>query len=89
MVQEWHNRWTEAELDQATVDMESKAMATKLQKYNVEHLGDIHTEREDGTMRVLVSQMGGCASKEIREIKMAATEKLFRALDKSLRLHGT
>ena len=64
--------------------MESKAMATKLQKYNVERLGDIPTEREDGTMRVLVNQMEGCASKEIREIKMAATEKLIRALDINL-----
>ena len=84
LVQEWHDRRAETELDQAIVDMESKAMATKLKKYNVERLGDIPTEREDGTMRVLVNQMGGCASKEIREIKMAATEKLFRALDINL-----
>ena len=84
LVQEWHNQRTEAELDQATVDMESKAMAMKLHKYNMERLGDIPTEREDGTMRVLVSQMGGWASKEIREIKMAATEKLIRALDINL-----
>ena len=84
LVQEWHDRRAETELDQAIVDMESKAMATKLQKYNVERLGDIPTEREDGTMRVLVNQMGGCASKEIRELKMAATEKLFRALDINL-----
>jgi hypothetical protein len=47
----------------------------------VERLGEIPTERDDGTMRVLVSQMGGCASMETREIKMAATEKLIRTYD--------
>ncbi len=38
-------------------------------------------KREDGTMRVLVSQMGGYASMEIREIKIAATEWLIRKYD--------
>ena len=84
LVKEWHDRWTEAELDQATVSMELQAMATKLQRYNVEQLGEIPPEREDGTMRVLVSQLGGCASVETREIKMAATEKLIRMLDVNL-----
>ena len=32
-------------------------------------------------MRELVSQMGGCASMETREIKMAATEKLIQTDD--------
>ena len=41
----------------------------------------IPTEREDRTMRVLVSQMGGCASMETREMKMVATAKLIRQLD--------
>jgi hypothetical protein len=49
--------------------MEKRAMEKKLTKYNVELLGDIPMEREDGTMRVLVSQMGGCASMETCEIK--------------------
>jgi hypothetical protein len=38
-------------------------------------------EREDSTMRVLVSQMGGCASMETREIKIAATERLICKYD--------
>ncbi len=49
----------------------------KLTKYNVEQLGDIPLERNDGTMRVLVSQMGGCASLERQEIKIAVTERLI------------
>jgi hypothetical protein len=32
-------------------------------------------------MRVLLSQMGGCASRETREIKIAATEQLIRKYD--------
>jgi hypothetical protein len=35
-------------------------------------------EREDGTMRVLASQMGVCASMETREIKIAATKQLVQ-----------
>jgi hypothetical protein len=81
MVKEWHDRRTEAELDQATVNMELKAVAKKLHKYNVERLGELPIEREDGTMRVFVSQMGGCASMQTREIKIAATKKLIRTYD--------
>jgi hypothetical protein len=84
LVKEWHDTRTEAELNNKTVEMEMTAMAKKLRKYNVERLGDLPTEREDGTMRVLVSQMGGCASRETREIKMAATEKLIRTYDINL-----
>jgi hypothetical protein len=58
-----------------------KAMEKKLAKYNVARLGDIPLERGDSTMRVLVSQMGGCASRETREIKIAATEQLIRKHD--------
>jgi hypothetical protein len=47
----------------------------------VEQLGDIPLERGDGTMRVLVSQMGGCASLETQEIKRAATEWLIHKYD--------
>ena len=77
MVKEWHDKRTEAELNHGMVKMEMKAMEKKLSKYNVEQLGELPTEREDGTMRVLVSQMGGCASMETREIKMVVTEKLI------------
>ncbi len=64
--------------------MEMKVMERKLSKYNVEQLGELPIEREDGTMRVLICQMGGCASRETREIKMAVTEKLIRTYDINL-----
>jgi hypothetical protein len=35
--------------------------------YNVDQLGERPIERDDGTMRVLVNQMGGCASMETSE----------------------
>ncbi len=56
-------------------------MEKKLTIYNVEQLGGMPTEREDGTIRVLVSQMGGCASMETGEIKIAATEQLVQTYD--------
>ena len=84
LVKEWHDTRTEADLNGDTVEMEMRAMEKKLRKYNVERLGDLPLEREDGTMRILVCQMGGCASKETREIKMAATEKLIRMYDINL-----
>ncbi len=61
-----------------------KAMEKKLSKYKVERLGELPTEQVDSTMRVLVSQMGGCTSMETREIKMAATKKLIRTYDINL-----
>jgi hypothetical protein len=54
-----------------TIETEMKATENKLSKYNVEQLGDIPVERGDGTMRVLVSQMGGCLSLEMQEIIIA------------------
>jgi hypothetical protein len=75
LVREWHHaQRVEEDLSALTVAMEMKAMEKKLTKYNVEQLGEIPIEREDSTMRVLVSQMGGCASMETREINIAATE---------------
>ena len=78
MVKEWHDKRTEAELNHGMVEIEMTATEKKLSRYNVEWLRELPTEQEDGTMRVLVSQMGGCALMETREIKMAATEKLIR-----------
>ena len=78
MVKEWHDNRPEEELNSLTVTIEMKAMKKKLEKYNVEQLGKLPIEREDDTMRVLMNQMGGCASMEIREIKIAATEWLIR-----------
>jgi hypothetical protein len=58
LVKEWHYRRTEAELNHLSVEMKMKAMEKKLTKYNVEWLGKMPIEREDGIVRVLVSQMG-------------------------------
>jgi hypothetical protein len=77
LVKDWHDQRTEGDLNKAIVDREMKAMQAKLEKYNVDQLGEIPIEREDGTMRIMVCQMGGCAGKEIREIKMSTTEKLI------------
>jgi hypothetical protein len=60
------------------------AMQKKTQCYNIEQLGRIPKEREDGTMRILVCQIGGCASVEMREIKISATERLIRKYDINL-----
>jgi hypothetical protein len=85
LVQENHDRCQEGELRQGTVDVEISAMQLKIQKYNFKQLGDVPTAREDGTMRILVSQIGGCASAEIREIKIATTtERLIQKYDKNL-----
>ncbi len=77
LVREWHDQMAEEDLSVLTVAMEMKAMEKKLTKFNVEQLGEIPIKREDGALRVLVSQMGGCASMETREIKIAATERLI------------
>jgi hypothetical protein len=83
LVKEWHDTRTEAKLNEVTVRMETKALKSKVKKYNVPQLGDIPEERDDGNMRILLCQMGGCVSKEIREIKIeiAAIEKLIRQYD--------
>jgi hypothetical protein len=78
LVKEWHDDRPEEELNALMVAIEMKAMEKKLEKYNVEQLGELPIERKDGTMRVLVNQMGGCASMETREIKIAATKWLIR-----------
>jgi hypothetical protein len=73
LVQEIHDRREESKLDPGTRDREMAAMQKKIKRYNVAELGDLPQEREDGTMRILVCQMGGYASTEIRAIKIAAT----------------
>ncbi len=84
LVKEWHDKRTEAELNHGTEEMEMKGMEKQLSKFNVERLGELRTEREDSTMRVLVSQRGGCALMETREIKTVVTEKLIRMYDINL-----
>jgi hypothetical protein len=84
LVKEWHDTRTEAKLNKVTVRMEMKALKSKVRKYNVPQLGEIPEVRDDGNMRILVCKMGGCASKEIREIKIAAVEKLIRHMTSTL-----
>jgi hypothetical protein len=81
LVREWHDKRSEEELSTLMVAMEMKAIEKKLTRYNVEQLGEIPIEREDGTMRVLVCRMGGCTSMETREIKIASTEQLICKYD--------
>jgi hypothetical protein len=51
-----------------------EAMQKKIKQCNVAQLGELPQEQKDGTMRILLCQMGGCASAKTREIKIAATE---------------
>jgi hypothetical protein len=74
----------EGDLRLETIEMETKLMEKKLWKYNVEQLGEMPLEWEDGTMQILVCQMGGCSSVEAREFKISATEKLIRKYDINL-----
>jgi hypothetical protein len=60
LVKDWHDRRLEGDLRLETVEMETKLMEKKLRRYNVEQLGEMPLEQEDGTMRILVCQMGGC-----------------------------
>jgi hypothetical protein len=84
IVKDWHNQRREGDLNQAVVDREMKTMEAKLAKYNVDQLGEIPIEREGGTMRIMVCQMGGCTGKEVREIKMSTTEKLIQKYNVNL-----
>ncbi len=78
LVNEWYDRRTEGDLNKAVFDREMKVMEAQLAKYNVEQLGEIPIKREDGTMRILECQMGGCAGKIVQQIKMSTTENLIQ-----------
>jgi len=84
LVNEWLDQRREGDLNKAVVDREMKTMEAKLEKYNVDQLGEIPVEREDGTMRIMVCQMGGFTGKEVREIKMSIMEKLIQKYDVNL-----
>ncbi len=58
LVKDWHDRCLEGDLRLETIEMETKSMEKKLRKYNVEQLGEMPLEREDGTMWILVCPMG-------------------------------
>ncbi len=84
LVKDWYDRRMEGNLNQAVADREMKTMKAKLAKYNVDWLGEIPLERADGTMRIMVCQMEGCAGKEVREIKMLHTEQLIQKYNVNL-----
>jgi peroxiredoxin family protein len=65
LVNKWHNQRREGDLNKAVVDREMKTMEAKLEKYNVDQLGEMPIEREDGTMRIMVCQMGGWRDKNV------------------------
>jgi hypothetical protein len=66
LVQEICDCHQEDKLQQCMVEMEMSAMQQKIQRFNVEQLGEMPIAREDGTMRILMFQMEGCASAEVR-----------------------
>ncbi len=78
LVKEWYDRRTESNLNKVVIDREMQAMEEKLVKYNVKQLGEIPITREDGTIWILVCQIGQCAGKEVRQIKMSTTENLIQ-----------
>jgi hypothetical protein len=80
LVKDWHDQRKEGDLNKAVVEREMKTMEAKLERYNVDQLGEIPIEREDGTMRIMVCQMGGCAGKEVREIKCHPRKSLFKSM---------
>jgi hypothetical protein len=84
LVTEWQDVRGEAELNQETINREVKTMKEKLNKYNVATLGKVPTQRKDGTFRILVCQIGGCSGKEVRELKIAATERLINKYEVNL-----
>jgi hypothetical protein len=89
LVTEWQDKCGKEDLDQATIDREVKTMEEKLNKYNVPTLGEVPTQQEDGSFRILVCQMGGYSGKEVKELKIAATERLKNQLrGKHIRIHG-
>ena len=48
LVKEWHSHRAEGELNQDTVKREIRSMEKSVANYNVEQLGSIPIEREDG-----------------------------------------
>ena len=49
----------------------------KATKYNVAALGEVPPQRKDGSFCILVCQMSACYGKEVRELKITATERLI------------
>jgi hypothetical protein len=58
LVKDWHDRRLEGDLQLGSIEMETKSMEKKLRRYNMEQLGEMPLEQEDGMMRIVVCQMG-------------------------------
>jgi hypothetical protein len=84
LVKDWHDRRLEGDLRLKTIEIKTKSMEKRLRKYDMKQIGEMPLEQEDGTMRILVCQMGGCASMEAREFKIPSTEKLIHKYDINL-----
>ena len=84
LVSEWQDERCETDLNQATIDWKVKTIEEKLQKYNMAALGEVPTQHEDGSFQILVCQMGGCSGKEVRKLKIAATEQLINKYEINL-----
>jgi hypothetical protein len=77
LVMEWQDVQGKVELNHATIDREVKTMEAKLNTYNMATLGEIPTQHNNWAFRIQVCQMGGCLGKEVRELKIASTERLI------------
>ncbi len=84
LVKEIHDRCQEDELQQRTVEMEMSIMQQKIHRYSIKQLGEIPVAREDSMIRILVCQMGGCTSAEVKKTKISATERLIQKCDINL-----
>ncbi len=81
LVSGWQDERCGADLNQATINREVKTMEEKLQKHNVAMLGEVPPHCKDGFFRILVCQMSGCSGKEVRDFKIAATERRINKYD--------
>ena len=60
------------------MEREMKTMEKAVQEIGEPLLEHTPVQRVDGVMRVLACQMGGCASPEVREFKLAVVERLIK-----------
>ena len=81
VIKEWEDERTEEELDPEIVKREIKKLAEKFERYNVPALGDLPVEREDGTFRIMHTQLNSASSKEVRDIKVAECTMMVNKYD--------
>jgi hypothetical protein len=79
-----NNFYIDLKVDLRFSNREVKTIEEKLNKYNMATLGEVPTQHEDRTSWILICQMGGCSGKEVRELKIAATERLINKYEVNL-----